>query len=61
MAPNPLKGVRCFTSHKDHFLYLDFGRKYYSLHDKEWDHLVEDDISEDGLLIGPKVIVEWSK
>lgn len=61
MAPNPLKGIRCYTNHEVQFLYLDFGRKYYSLNDKRMESLGKDDISEDEALIGPKVIVEWSK
>jgi len=61
MARDSLKGIRCYTNHEVQFLFLDFCRKYYSLHDKRMESLGKNDISEDELLIGPKVIVEWSE
>ena len=61
MARDTLKGIRCYTNHEVQFLYLDFCRKYYSLHDKEMESFREYDISADEILIGPKVTVEWSE
>ena len=61
MARDSLKGVRCYTNHEIQFLYLDFGRKYYSLHNKRMESLGEDVMRADEILIGPKVIVEWSE
>jgi len=61
MARDTLKGVRCYTNHEVQLLYLDFGRKYYSFTEKRMESLGKNDISEDELLIGPKVIVEWSE
>lgn len=61
MARDTLKGIRCYTDHEVQFLYLDFDREYYSLNDKRMESLCKDDISEDEILLGPKVVVGWSK
>lgn len=61
MARDTLKGIRCYTYHDVQFLYLDFCRKYYSLHNKRMESLGEDGMRADEILIGPKVIVEWSE
>lgn len=61
MARDTLKGIRCYTNHEVQFLYLDFGRRYYSFTTKRMKSLGEDDISADEILIGYKVIVEWSE
>ena len=61
MARDTLKGIRCYTNHDVQFLYLDFCGKYYSLHNKRMESLGEDGMRADEILIGPKVIVEWSE
>ncbi len=60
MAGNTL-GIRCFAGVEDQFLYLDLGRRYYSFREEKLNSLDEESIGDEELLIGPKVIVEWSK